>query len=565
MTSTYINTIVETNAASADAFQMAGGYDTLFLASTGSLIALGASSVGLDLNGGGESATLDGTVYSAQDSAVVEGGLGLATIVVNGEVESAGGYGIAAYGSDDSIIVNGLVGTTNGQSGSTFVDAVYATNPDDTIAVNGEAESAYGNAINAGGNNNVIVVDGSAKGANGLNAAGNMDTIRIDGSVDGAAVVVGDGIGVTISGSNTAVDIGTKGDVYGMAFGLEVAGISDDVKNSGHISGQQFGFYANGSQYLALVNDGAISGIDLNNAIGSQIENVGLISYEVGNTAITLASASDTAVENSGTVHGGLFADSNSNAYITNSGSWNGQIQIVSSSNGLTNTGIITGGVNFGASEIPVVSETVDNDGTIRNGVYLNSSNYSQLTNSGTIDAGASHVAVIVGTGSIFYNSGTINGNVTEGMVTSSNGGTWTNTGTIHGNVSFNNLSTGSYTFDNSQGVVTGSITAGGGADTFLMGQGNNTYNAGPGQDTFVFGPAFGHDTIYSFIVPGGTGIHDVLSFSLQDFANLAALEADMSTVGNNVLITLNSTSSILVEHTTISTLEHHTADFIFS
>jgi len=567
MTNSYITDIVETTAASTDAFQMNGGYDTLFLASTGSLIALGASSVGLDMNGGGESATLDGTVYSAQASALIEGGLGLATIVVNGEVESAGGYGIAALGGNDSITVNGLVGTTNGQSGNSFVDAIYATNLDDTIAVNGEAESAYGNAVNAGGNNNVIVVDGSAKGAIGINAAGNSDVIRIDGSVDGAAVVEGAGLGVSISGQDTSVDIGTKGDVYGANSGVEVTGIGDSVKSSGHISGGQFGIYTNGSQYLALTNDGAVSGIYLNNAVGTQIQNVGLVSHETGNTAISLTSASDTTVENSGTVHGSLFADANSNAYITNSGSWDGQIQIVSSSNSLTNTGTIAGGVNFGAGEISVVSETVDNDGTIRNGVDLYSSNYSELTNSGTIDAGVTHTAVIVGTGSTFFNSGTINGNVVEGMVTSSNGGTWTNTGTIHGNVGFNNFSTGSYTFDNSEGVVTGSITAGGGADTFLMGQGNNTYNAGPGQDTFVFGPAFGHDTISGFIVPGGSGVHDVLSLSPQDFANLTALEADMTQVGTTtaVVITDAAGGTITIEHTTISTLEHHAADFIFS
>jgi hypothetical protein len=571
MTNSYITDIVETTAASTDAFQMEGSFDTLFLASTGSLIALGASSFALDLNNSAQSATLDGTVYSALDSAVVEGGLGLATIVVNGQVESAGGYGIAAYGANDSITVNGLVGTTNFQSGNTFDDAIYAASTTGlgnvTIFVNGEADSTYGNAIFATDNNSVIVVDGTAQGANGIVTSGNADIIRIDGNVEGTTVTqggYGDGLGVSISGQNTSVDIGAKGDAYGITYGLEVTGISDIVKNSGHISGELFGFFANGSQYLALTNDGAISGIELINATGGEIQNVGLISCETGNPAISLTS-SESTIENSGLVHGGLFVDPNSTVYFTNSGAWDGQIQIVSPSNNLNNTGTITGGVNFGSSENPIIGETVDNDGTIKDGLVLNSSSGSQLTNSGTIDAGPSHVAVVVGTGSTFTNSGFINGNVTEGTQISTNGGTWTNTGTIHGNVSFNNFSTGSYTFDNSAGVVTGTITAGGGADTFLMGQGNNTYFAGPGQDTFVFAPTFGHDVISGFIVPGGAGVHDVLSLSLQDFANLTALEADMTNVGNNVLITLNSGSSILIDHTTVSTLEHHTADFIFS
>jgi hypothetical protein len=312
---------------------------------------------------------------------------------------------------------------------------------------------------------------------------------------------------------------------------------------------------------MSLVNDGAISGVQVfGSSVNALINNAGSISPESGTVAIAFANGSGGGVINSGTVHGYMTVDPTSTVQVDNSGMWHGGLQFASSGDDVFNTGTIVYGLEFGSTELTVTNEYINNDGTIKNGIILNSTAYSTLDNSSTIDGG-----VLMGTGSNFDNSGTIHGNVAEGTLRSESGGTWINTGTIEGNVSFNSLSTGSYTFDNSAGVVTGSVTAGGGADTFDIGTGNNTYYAGTGKDTFDFGVNFGHDVIYNFV--NGTPNHDIIGISLQDFANIAAVEAAMTQVGTNtaVVITDSAGGTITIEHTTIATLEAHTNIFLLS
>ncbi|MGD0142951.1 MAG: hypothetical protein ABSC92_07320 [Rhizomicrobium sp.] len=52
MTDTYISTTMETTATGVDTFEMTGTNDTLFLAGTGSLVALGVGSIGFKIDAG---------------------------------------------------------------------------------------------------------------------------------------------------------------------------------------------------------------------------------------------------------------------------------------------------------------------------------------------------------------------------------------------------------------------------------------------------------------------------------------------------------------------------------
>jgi Ca2+-binding RTX toxin-like protein len=74
-----------------------------------------------------------------------------------------------------------------------------------------------------------------------------------------------------------------------------------------------------------------------------------------------------------------------------------------------------------------------------------------------------------------------------------------------------------------------------------------DTLTGGHGADTFVFPPNFGNETITNFDVP-----HDTMQLPHSEFANVAAVLADIHQVGANVeiapdvhdVITLNNLSA---------------------
>jgi len=509
MTDTYIDTTIQTDADATDAFDMTGANDTLFLASTGSLVALGANSAGLVLQAANEIATLDGTVYSADGSGVADTtSLGGSTITVNGEVDAAKGDGISSVDDGDTILVDG--------------------------SVNG----GY-NGIDADGAATTVIVNGSVDGTNfGIYASANDQIIRVNGSVDNSDPE--SGAGVAINSYDQWVDIGVKGDLFGLGIGLEVTGADDIVRNGGHISGYIVaGVVAYGSTGLTLVNDGAIDTIQVGSSSDTSIQNAGLISSERGNAAISVLSESTgTSIENSGTVHGSLSVDATCSVIVQNFGIWNGQLDIESSSNSVINTGNISNGINFGTISDSTAGNSVTNDGTIHGGIEFNTvagtAGVDTLTNSGTI----------------------------YGPVHMSNNETLTNTGTINGNVYF--ATTGEAagngdTFNNSNGIVLGTINGGGGYDTFIIGTGSNTYNPSGQFDHFDFGASFGNDIIDGFKT--GTG-HDYISFSGGDFSSFTELQTHMTQVGGNTIITLESGSTIELHALTMTHLS--AADFIF-
>ena len=508
MTNTYINTTVETTAVGVDTFDMTGTNDTLFLAGTGSLVALGSGSIGLQMAGQDEFATIDGTVYSAEgDGVFMFGGYG-SSLIVNGEV-SSGIEGIEVSEDADMVIANGAV---NGNAG---------------IYLEGQGDS--------------VAVDGSVSGADvGIAANGYGDIIHVNGSVEAASE--GGAVGIELDSSQAEqIDISAKGDVFGATDGIYVQQSSGDtIKNGGHVSGYTEGVDITGSSTLTLTNDGTISGIALNDSTDIAIRNSGLISTETGPVAIGLTNQSaDVTIENSGTVHGNLSVDSASDQLsVQNAGNWNGQLDIGTVSSSVTNTGSISGGISFGSATISSTGNAVDNDGTIHDGVSF----------SGT--GGPASGDTLVNAGSIF---GAVSMGVNE---------TLTNAGTIHGNVYFAtaNPTPSSDVFDNSNGIVIGTVNGGSGNDTFIVGLGSNTYNLGGVGDHFYFDASFGNDVISGFKTGAG---HDTIAFSGVDFTSFAELQTHMTQVGANTVITLEPGSTIELTHTTIAHLV--AADFIFT
>jgi Ca2+-binding RTX toxin-like protein len=89
---------------------------------------------------------------------------------------------------------------------------------------------------------------------------------------------------------------------------------------------------------------------------------------------------------------------------------------------------------------------------------------------------------------------------------------------------------------------------------------GNDTLIGGAGNDTFVFGTGFGRDVIKGFAA--GAGSPDVIRFSTAVFANFAAVQAAMSQVGADVVITRDSANTLTLSNVTTGQL--HQDDFLF-
>ena len=170
------------------------------------------------------------------------------------------------------------------------------------------------------------------------------------------------------------------------------------------------------------------------------------------------------------------------------------------------------------------------------------------LSNSGQIDGA---VDLLGGSGDTLDNFGLISGNIAlaggdtlmnqgqvYGDVTLAGGDTLIDAGSIHGDVTLGSADS----FDASQGGVAGTIGASSG-------------------DLFEFGGHFGAETIDNFTAGAGP-THDTLEFSTSDFASYAALTHAMSQVGSNVMIRLDATDSIALNHVSLSSLV--SADFKF-
>ncbi len=100
-------------------------------------------------------------------------------------------------------------------------------------------------------------------------------------------------------------------------------------------------------------------------------------------------------------------------------------------------------------------------------------------------------------------------------------------------------------------------LNGGNGNDRLAGGTGDDMLTGGNGNDTFVFGANFGNDTVTDFHNGDHIEIDDHL------FANFAAIQAASQQVGSDVVITLDATDIITLQHVQLSSL--HASDFILS
>ncbi len=445
-----------------------------------------------------------------------------------------------------STLINTLVEVTaNG------ADAFDVMGNGDTLLVTSTgtlASMGGGNGITASGNFESVTVDGLAYGASGLGVSMNgiRSTLVVDGEAQGNA-----GVQLANGAASDSVYVGAQGQVTGLFSGFYLVDTDAQIVNDGHVFGSEYGIDAFSSSGDTITNDGVISNpgaaafadsaaITLSLSTSESVDNVGLISApqaiyaEEGSTAairnsgtilgtLTVTDTAQVTVDNSGTWHGtALDLDSSANNVLTNSGKIHGTISFGDGNNSFTSSDTLTGSISFGGGD-----NAFANSGTLTGAVSFGSGT-DTLTNSGTITGNI----VFEGATDRLTNDGLIHGNISMG-----HGDTLINTGTIHGSVYLGV----SNEFLSNGGEVTGALVA------------------NP-SDLFDFSGTVGHVTIDGFVSTGTT--HDVIHFGNDDFANYAALQADMTQVGRDVVITLDASDSIVLGNTTLAHLVSH--DFTF-
>jgi Ca2+-binding RTX toxin-like protein len=89
----------------------------------------------------------------------------------------------------------------------------------------------------------------------------------------------------------------------------------------------------------------------------------------------------------------------------------------------------------------------------------------------------------------------------------------------------------------------------------------DDVFDGTASDDTFVFSSNFGHDTIIDFVA--GEGTDDVIDVSTDVFADFAAVLAAATQVGDDALITHDTSNSILLKNIALANL--HQDDFRFT
>jgi hypothetical protein len=542
-----VNDSYDTSAIETTALTLNNG-DNVLVTSSGSLIASGNGSDGLDVDGN-NSVTILGTVYGTDQgigSPQNQAANSFESIDVQGTVmgQFAGILLQSAYASDASVsVVVATNGVVNGD-----VAGIQLSGQTVALTVNGQV-SASGNinydfsdiGVNLYGASNTLLEGstGSISGQYGIVVATDA-TLTTNMSLDGS--VLGTQNGIIYYGDELDLNIGTTGTVAGGAgAGIALQGAGGaTIWNEGTIEGATgilaSTYVGNNPSDITLKNTGTIQdGINFAASSFDTITNThGTISG-----AVTLGDY-DTVTNSNGTIGDGLvFAYGD---ILTNSGTIDGGIQAAGAAI-IENAGTITGGI----ADFAATADTIDNTGRILGMVDPQA---AILTNSGTM-----HGELSFTTQSRLDNSGTITGAV----VFNGSDDTVTNSGTIHGAVSLGT----SDSFLNS-GTIHGTLTLGSG-DTLNMSTGSVTgVIAANTSDTFDFSGQFGHYQIAGFVPQIGhnTG-YDIIDFASDEFTSYTELQAHMAQVGKDVVITLDATDDIVLIGAKLTQITTH--DFLFT
>jgi Ca2+-binding RTX toxin-like protein len=185
---------------------------------------------------------------------------------------------------------------------------------------------------------------------------------------------------------------------------------------------------------------------------------------------------------------------------------------------------------------------------------YTGSDSFSYTVTSGGVTETATVSVNVASIGQVINGGNgndTLNGTAGDDTISGNNGNDTINAGDGNDTVSGGN---GNDTINGGPGNDT--ISGGDGNDRIVGGTGNDTMTGGSGKDIFVFGPSFGTDTVTDF---GGS---DQIEFDDGVFANFAAVQAAMTQVGADTVITLAAGHTITLQNVTASSL--HANDFLF-
>lgn len=178
------------------------------------------------------------------------------------------------------------------------------------------------------------------------------------------------------------------------------------------------------------------------------------------------------SVANSGTV------------YVSSTGLVSGAEGVSLSGSTLINDGTVTG---TASSAVQLSSGSITNNGLLSGGgIFYDGDGAGYIDNTGTIQGGLSTYS---GASAATATLNIDNSGMWDGSLTLSPGDdTLINTGTITGGV---NLGDGNNTLDSRYGFIDGTVSAGSGTDTILLGGENDMVDAGAGADTIDGGAGF--------------------------------------------------------------------------
>jgi hypothetical protein len=401
--------------------------------------------IGQVLTQEGDSLTVEtGGVISVGDETAIDAQADGVTLAIAGVVQA--GAATAVRLSDESILsLTGVIRSTGpgveAGSGNVLDIAGTVSAATSAILIGGDRNqltvestgtlSAIGNALWLGGDSNVITNSGDVVGDSlGIYVTqGNGNSIYNSGSISGGTR------GVLVDGDGTL--IGNKGAIAGVKSGLRIVGSDSKIDNSGDIiaiGGNGYGLEFYGSGNL-LLNSGTISGSGsavFASGTGNMVINTGHLTggyngvqfYRGGNVLINsgtiVASSADgdavflkssNAVTNTGDISGGLFGIA------------------AEDDNLIVNTGQVTGGT---AALYARASNIISNSGDLSGGswgIYAGSAN--TIGNSGSISG--TIFGIEMGSGNLVSNSGIISGGEVGLFGQASN--TVVNAGAISGDV----------------------------------------------------------------------------------------------------------------------------------
>ncbi|HEX2590376.1 MAG TPA: hypothetical protein VHL34_02720 [Rhizomicrobium sp.] len=414
-----------------------------------------------------------------------------------------------------------------------------------TTTVVSASSTAAGTALDITNNNNYLIldtVDLISTGGVGIKfgAAVNGSTTTMNGFVYGDTIgiqmlsggtneklfVNGDvqsaGVGMSLEAGGAYVTIGADATISGTTTGINITGGTVHLINNGTITNGNYsagyGVQVGVVNIVEILNNGTIDGLQV------QSHSMILNNYGRINTLGTSSTEDSTVntITNYGVIAGSVGLHKGDLVY--NNGTIDATIQM--DGNFIKNKGVINGDL-WESHGFDTITDTIVNRGTVTGDVILSNGFGSSL------DSAKGHIL------------GTITGGTAGDSVIAGS-----DDDTITGNDGNDNLS-GRAGDD--------SILGGSGKDTITGGKGDDVMGGGAATDTFVFSGHFGNDIITDFAASGAN--HDIMKFSHNDFADYADLQAHMTQVGADVLIS-HGDDSVLVQNVTTASLV--AGDFLF-